>query len=184
MIYTNEECRMVCHASCKHLVAHRQAHENLRGNAFHSQGRVVLEAKTPIERRITDQDAALRPQATNLLQSFIHECLTNPLPLKTWRDGDRSKSEPLAIFSVDLDRREGDLPDDFFINLGNQRERHGTIGPQTFDDQMFGLVAVWMVGKCGDENFSNRSVVGWCFEADNHLGTFEVWGCLGSETPS
>ena len=74
---------MVRHVPFEHLVAHRQTHENLRGNAFHSQGRVVLEAKTPIERRITDQDAALRSQATNLLQSFIDECLTNPLSLKS-----------------------------------------------------------------------------------------------------
>lgn len=49
------------HFSFRHPVIHRQTDENLRGNTFHSQGRVVLEAKTPIERRITDQNAAVRP---------------------------------------------------------------------------------------------------------------------------
>ena len=110
--FPNEKSRMVRHVSFGQLIAHRQTHENLRGNTFHSQGRVVLEAKTPIERRITDQDAALCPQATNLLQSFIDECLSNSLSLKAWCNGHRPNSEPPAILSVNLDRRKGDMPDD------------------------------------------------------------------------
>ena len=103
------------HVSFGHLVAQRQAHENLRWNAVHSQGRIILEAKTSIERRIADQDAALSPQATNLLQSFINECLTDSLLLKSRKDGHRPETKPCTILAVDLDRREGDVAHDLAI---------------------------------------------------------------------
>ena len=99
--FTNGKRWVVRHDSSGHLIAHRQTHENLGRDAFHSQGRVVVEAKTPIEGGIAHQDAALNPYAPNCLQTFIDECLTNSLSLIAWQDRNRPECKPPAILSVD-----------------------------------------------------------------------------------
>jgi hypothetical protein len=78
---------MVRHVSFGHLLAHRHAKENLRWNPLHAQGRIVLEAETPIEGRISDQDAALGSQIPNRSQSFVDERLADALALMAWGHG-------------------------------------------------------------------------------------------------
>ena len=75
------------------------------------------------------------------------------------RDCNRPKCKPPAILSVDRDGREGDLPYDGAIHFGDQRDGQGVIGPQGFDDQMFGLVAIGMIRKCGDQDLSDGVVI-------------------------
>ena len=100
----------------------------------------------------------------------------------TRQDRNRPKCKPPAILPADCDRRKGDLPHDVSIDFGDQRDGQCVIGPQGFDDQMFGLVAVGMVGKCGDQDFSDRIVVAGCFGTDNH-GTSDSLDCLLAAYP-
>ena len=51
------------------------------------------------------------------------------------------------------------MPDDIAIDYGNQRDRQGVSGPQGIDNQVFGLMAVGVVGECGDEDVSYWGVI-------------------------
>lgn len=119
---------MVSHISFGNLVPHGQAQSDFRWNPFHAQSRVVREAKSNVETWIANQDTPLSPRVPNRLQPIVDKCLANSLSLKCWKNGNRPERKPAAILSVDLDRREGDLPHDVAIDFGNQRDGQGIVG--------------------------------------------------------
>ena len=85
----NRKRWVVCNAAFGHLVTDRQTQQNFGRNPFHSQGRIVLEAKPIVEGWLANQDTPLSPQFSNRFQALVHKCLTNPLSLERRKNGNR-----------------------------------------------------------------------------------------------
>lgn len=167
----NRKCGMVGYMSLWVRFHHRQTQEVLGGNPFHQQPGVIPEPKTAVVGRITDQDTAPSSQAAKDSQPFADHFLTDSLPLKPWKNRDRPKREPHAILSIDLDGREGDVTHDVSVDFGDQRDGQGAGGPQGIDDQVLGLMAIRMIGECGDVDLSNRVVIVGDFRPYRHRTT-------------
>ena len=162
---------MVRHCPFGHFVAHRETQKDFRWNTLHLQGRVVPKAKPIVEGWFANQDATLRLQIPNDLQSFVDKCFANSPSLERRENSDRPECKPTVILPANLDRREGNLPHNIAIDFGHQGDGQGVVGSQRLDDQVFCLMTKGVIGKCCDENLSNDGVIAGCFGANNHVST-------------
>ena len=106
-----------------------QRHEIFRRHAFKSQLGMHGEAEAAIISRLSQQDAATRTKICEPYQARANQGLPNPCSLPVRMNRQRPQAIPTLKTTINLDRRESDMPGDFPIFFGYESDSEGAKTP-------------------------------------------------------
>lgn len=108
----------------------------------------MLETEATVISGITENDATASVLRAKQIKAMPDQLASNAFALSVGSDRHRPEAEPTAIFTVDGNGREGDVPEEHAVFDRDKRENQCASVTQARDDLRFRLIAMFYSGKC------------------------------------